>query len=67
MKARREPDEQAAEAPEAEEPSGKTKKLTYTGPAGQVVTGLPELITGEEYDVPVEIADSLVAGSVFWE
>jgi len=64
---RKQPDTEP-EAAEASEPSGKTVKLKYNGPAGQVVAGLGvALESGESYDVPEEIADGLVAGSAFWE
>jgi len=54
--------------PESDEPSGKTVKLTYTGPPGQTVAGLGFVLEeGESYDVPEELAEGLVAGSAFWE
>jgi hypothetical protein len=62
------PPEQRPEAVEANEPSGKTVKLTYSGPPGQVVAGLGVVLeTGESYEVPEEIAESLKNGSAFWE
>ena len=58
----------AARAPKPVEPSGKTKKMKYTGPEGQVVRGVnEELKSGESYDVPAEIAEQLKASSPFWE
>ena len=67
--------EQEAEAQAAptgdvkpEELSGKTVKLKYSGPSGQVVAGLgTALEEGESYEVPVEMADGLIAGSSWWE
>ena len=55
------------EAESVEEPKGKTVKLKYDGPSGQVVAGLGvALEPGESYDVPEEMAEGLLAGSVFW-
>ena len=51
----------------ATETSGKTKKVKYTGPPGQVVLGVGELKPGESYELPEEMADGLVAGSPHWE
>jgi hypothetical protein len=52
----------------AAEPSGKTVKLTYTGPPDQAVVGLNEVLEeGNTYDVPEELAEGLVAGSAWWE
>jgi hypothetical protein len=47
--------------------SGKTKSLQYSGPDDQVVVGIGTLKSGESYDVPVEWAESLVAGSPHWK
>lgn len=58
---RKEPDE-----PD-EKTTGKTTTVTYNGPDGQVVTGVGELVSGESYELPEELAKSLVESSAFWE
>jgi hypothetical protein len=57
-----------APASDAAIPEPKTKTLKYTGPPNQAVVGIDEeLVAGESYEVPEELADSLVAGSAHWE
>ena len=58
------------EEPEEQEHERKTRgktKLTYDGPSGQVVQGLGALEAGEVYEIPDELAESLLASSRFWK
>jgi hypothetical protein len=66
-RARKTDDEPQPEAA-AEEPSEKTVKLKYTGPPDQFLGQIGmRLETGESYDVPEDLAKSLVEGSAHWE
>lgn len=49
-------------------PRGKTR-LVYDGPEGQVVQAgeIGQLTPGEVYEIPDELAESLLASSRFWK
>jgi hypothetical protein len=43
-----------------------TRRVTYTGPAGQSVVSLGQLEPGKTYEVEATLAESLVASDEFW-